>query len=230
MEKSEQINELAAALTGFQSVVRNVPKDGTNPFFRSKYATLENTIDTVRESLVEHDLSFSQFPSGENQLTTILMHKSGQYLMATNKYFPKDPTPQGQGSAITYMRRYALSSVLGIATEDDDDGNGASREKPQQSTPKKSTYKTVAETPYIQPESDLPVIEIHEDSIEPAKKPMSNKQKIAALAKMLKIEAKGEEFKKKIKALVGLELAEENYSEIINRLETIVKQALEEAK
>lgn len=230
MEKSEQINELAAALTGFQSVVRNVPKDGTNPFFKSKYATLENTIDTVRESLVDHDLSFSQFPSGDNQLTTILMHKSGQYLMATNKYYPKDPSPQGQGSAITYMRRYALSSVLGIATEEDDDGNGASREKPQQSTYKKSTYKTTTITPSVQSGSDLPVIEIHEDAVEPSKKPMSNKQKIAALAKMLKIEVKGDEFKKKIKVLVGLELIEENYPEIINRLEIIVKQVLEEGK
>jgi hypothetical protein len=69
---------------------------------------------------------FSQFPDGDG-LTTMLMHSSGEWLAATSRMTPKDQTPQGQGSAITYLRRYALSSVLGLATEDDDDGNAASK-------------------------------------------------------------------------------------------------------
>lgn len=130
METSQTIGELAAALAKFQGEVDNVKKDGKNPFFKSKYATLENVIATIRGPLKDNDLSFSQFPTGENELATILMHKSGEYIKATAKMNPKDNSPQSQGSAITYLRRYALSAILGIATEDDDDGNAAS------STPK----------------------------------------------------------------------------------------------
>lgn len=127
METSQTIGELAAALAKFQGEVESVKKDGSNPFFKSKYATLENVIATIRGPLKDNDLSFSQFPTGENELATILMHKSGEYIKATSKMNPKDNSPQSQGSAITYLRRYALSAVLGIATEDDDDGNAASK-------------------------------------------------------------------------------------------------------
>lgn len=132
IEKSPEITELAKALNEFQASVKGVTKDGTNPFFKSKYATLENTIDTIRGSLAKVGLSFTQFPEGENLLVTILMHNSGQYLMGSAQMSPKESTPQAQGSAITYMRRYALSAVLGLATEEDDDGNEAT--KPQSKT------------------------------------------------------------------------------------------------
>lgn len=125
MEKSNEINELAKALVAFQSKIKGVKKDGVNPFFKSKYATLESIIDSSKDLLAENGLSFSQFPSGSDELTTVLMHVSGQFLMSTAKIKPKDDSPQGQGSAITYMRRYALSAVLGIATETDDDGEAA---------------------------------------------------------------------------------------------------------
>src|SRR5271169_2681095 len=125
MQQSTEIKNLADALTKFQKDVENVPKDAVNPFFKSKYASLENVIATVRPHMAKHGLSFSQFPDGDG-LTTVLMHSSGEWLQATSKMTPKDATPQGQGSAITYLRRYALSAVLGLATEDDDDGNAAS--------------------------------------------------------------------------------------------------------
>jgi hypothetical protein len=120
-----EVDKLSKALSEFQSEVGNVAKDGVNPFFKSKYASLENVITTVKPLLAKHGLSYSQFPDGDG-LTTILLHESGQHLQATANLHFKDQTPQGQGSAITYMRRYALSSILGIATEDDDDGNAAS--------------------------------------------------------------------------------------------------------
>lgn len=141
MEKSQSIKELATALTKFQSEVNAVTKDGSNPFFKSKYATLENTIETVRDPLQKYGLSFAQFPSGENELVTILMHTSGEYLQSTVKMTPKDNTPQGQGSAITYMRRYALSAILGIATEEDDDGNSASKAKSAPRAVNKEVYR-----------------------------------------------------------------------------------------
>lgn len=127
--KSESIIKLAQALNEFQSIVPTAKKDASNPFFKSKYATLENVIDTIRAPMSACGLSFAQFPSGEDELTTILMHVSGEYIMATAKMSPVDKKPQSQGSAITYMRRYALSAVLGIASEEDDDGNAASTPK-----------------------------------------------------------------------------------------------------
>jgi hypothetical protein len=126
MEKSESVAKLATALVAFQADMENVTKDGTNPFFKSAYATLENIISTAKPHLKKHGLAFAQFPTFEG-LTTVLLHTSGEYIAVDAKVVIKDATPQGQGSAITYMRRYALSAALGIATEDDDDGNEASK-------------------------------------------------------------------------------------------------------
>jgi hypothetical protein len=130
METSSTIKNIAAALSAFQAEVGNVPKDGTNPFFKSKYATLENGITFVKPFLAKHDIAYAQFPQ-ERGLYTVLMHTSGEWMGSWAALVIKDETPQGQGSAITYMRRYALFAALGIATEDDDDGNEAS--KPTQS-------------------------------------------------------------------------------------------------
>lgn len=127
MNKSESIVKLAAALCAFQSEVENVKKDATNPFFKSKYATLDSIWDEVRPLLKKHKLALSQFPSGDGELTSILLHESGEYIEYSAKMSIKEQTPQSQGSSISYMRRYAMSSILGIVTEEDDDGNAASK-------------------------------------------------------------------------------------------------------
>ncbi len=129
MEQSQTIGELAKALAEFQSKVGSVGKDSVNPFFKSKYATLENIVSTIKEPLSKVGLAYSQLPTGENQIATILMHTSGEWIKATITMHPAKNDPQGQGSAITYMRRYALSSLLGIVTDEDDDGNEASKPK-----------------------------------------------------------------------------------------------------
>lgn len=153
VSKSTSIKNLAIALVKFQGEVENVAKDGDNPFFRSKYATLENIVSQIRPYLFRQGLAFSQFPSGESELTTILLHTSGEFLCSTVKMAPKDNTPQGQGSAITYMRRYALSAVLGIVTEEDDDGNAASQ------TPKNRTSKPTPKT-----SEPVPVIDYDQEN------------------------------------------------------------------
>ena len=78
MEKSESIQNLAAALVNFQKEVEGVVKDAKNPFFKSSYVTLNAIIKGIREPLAANGLAFSQFPSGNNGLTTILMHQSGE--------------------------------------------------------------------------------------------------------------------------------------------------------
>lgn len=167
MEKSKDITKLAQALGIFQSQVSAVKKEGKNPFFKSKYATLEDTLDVIKKPMANNGLSFSQLPCGENELTTILMHISGEYILATAKMSPKDNTPQGQGSAITYMRRYALSAILGLATEDDDDGNASSTPqnapKSQYKPPTAPQSSKPSNTPTQQSKpSEAPIIECSE--------------------------------------------------------------------
>lgn len=130
MNKSDSIKNIAEAISVFHTKVGAVTKDTDNSFFKSKYASLDNIINTIKSPLVEADLSFAQFPDGENGLTTILMHApSGEYLEATYTIPLAKNDPQGAGSALTYMRRYALGAVLGLATETDDDANSASDKK-----------------------------------------------------------------------------------------------------
>jgi len=135
MEKSESIKNLAIALCKFQGTVEKIVKTATNPFFKSKYASLADILDVIREPLQLNGLSFVQFPEGESGLTTMLMHESGEHMTATYIMKPVKNDPQGQGSAITYQRRYALGAILGLNIDDDDDGNGASK----QPTPQKQT-------------------------------------------------------------------------------------------
>lgn len=125
MNASPSIKELATALAKFQGDMKSVKKDTANPFFGSKFAELSDIIDAVRKPLADNGLSFAQFPCAENGLRTILMHSSGEWVEDAYAMRPVDAKPQSVGSAITYMRRYALCAVLGIATTDDD-GNAAS--------------------------------------------------------------------------------------------------------
>jgi hypothetical protein len=132
MERSQEINELAAALCMAQGDFPNVPKDANNPFFKSKYADLAGIVDVVRPVLKKHNLCFSQFVSmsgSQPAITTMLLHKSGQFVADTLPMPDSKPDAQGIGSAITYGRRYGLQAILGLAAEDDD-GNAASHSAP----------------------------------------------------------------------------------------------------
>ena len=129
MNKSDSIKNLSIALAKFQGEVTNPSNTATNPFFKSKYAPLETVLNTVRSILSKHGLSVIQAPSTEDNnivITTILIHESGEYIEPEPLKLKMDKvSAQGAGSSITYARRYALSSILGIASEDDDDGNHA---------------------------------------------------------------------------------------------------------
>jgi len=213
MQHSEKIEELSKALATFQEKVGNIVKDSTNPFFKSKYASLENVVTTIRPHLAAAGLSFSQFPDDDG-LTTILMHSSGQWMSAHTKLVIKDPTPQGHGSAITYLRRYALSAVLGIATEDDDDGNTASApQKPAERTPARPAAKPAAPATKPQPPK----------SIEQQR--LAKKKLIAKLCNeiaLMPLETP-EEYAHYVLEVTGLSLEEHNYDAIIKQLEALPK-------
>jgi hypothetical protein len=133
MYKSESIAALAKALSQFQGEIKNPNNTADNPFFKSKYAPLNDILNLVRPVLSKHGLSIVQAPSGDGEniiIFTTLIHSSGEWIEFEPLTLKADKvTAQGAGSAITYGRRYALSAVLGISSEDDDDGNGAEPKK-----------------------------------------------------------------------------------------------------
>ena len=133
MNKSESIKELSTALAKFQGEVKNPTNTAQNPFYKSSYAPLNDVLNLVRPILSKNGLSVVQAPSGDGEsiiVTTTLLHNSGEYIEFPPLVLKADKaTAQGAGSAITYARRYALSAILGISSEDDDDGNHATWDK-----------------------------------------------------------------------------------------------------
>lgn len=138
MKRSESIAEIAKALCKFQSEVKNPSNNAKNPMYKSKYATLDNVINTVKPVLSKYGLSYIQSPSTSEDglhisVTTLLMHESGEWIESDPIVLPayklgKDSVKiydaQAAGISVTYGRRYSISSILGISSEDDDDANG----------------------------------------------------------------------------------------------------------
>lgn len=130
IETSAEIKDLFKALFNFQASTVNVHKDGKNPAFKSRYATLENVIDTVRPGLQAVGIVFTQAPGaiadGKLSMTTMLVHgESGQWMRSTMQIPLGKNDPQGAGSALTYSQRYSLMAALGVPPTDDDDGEKA---------------------------------------------------------------------------------------------------------
>lgn len=129
MNKSDSIADLANALRMAQKDMPVASKDKSNPFFKSKYAPLEEVLPLAISAMGKHGLSFTQMVSnidGQSALTTMIMHDSGEWISADQPLVLDKENPQGQGSAITYARRYALMSAIGMVADEDDDGNKAS--------------------------------------------------------------------------------------------------------
>jgi hypothetical protein len=132
MEKSTSIKHLGQALMTFQTKMKSLKRDSTNPFFKKKYCSLHNILENISIPLGECNLAFTQLPD-EEHLTTILIHtESGEYIQTSYSIKPVKADPQSTGSAITYARRYALTAILGLDIEDDDDGNAASDKEERQ--------------------------------------------------------------------------------------------------
>jgi len=123
MKSSEQVNELATALCKAQGDMGGAVKDSSNPFFKSSYADLTSVIKAIKQPFSDNGLSYTQFPVSNEHgvgVSTRLMHTSGQWLEMEYTLPTVKKDPQASGSAITYARRYALQSIAGIPTADDD--------------------------------------------------------------------------------------------------------------
>jgi hypothetical protein len=132
MMQSENVDLISAALVKAQGVMKAATYNKVNPHFKNKYADLAAVIDAIRKPMAENGLGFTQTMYATDTalfLTTTLRHTSGQWI--SSEYpLPMGATPQQLGSALTYARRYSLSSIACIAADEDDDaeatrnGNG----------------------------------------------------------------------------------------------------------
>ncbi len=147
------------ALVSAIGELQNVAKTASNPYFKSKYAPLDAIVDATRPVLLKHGLAISQTPlymEGSAGVETTILHSAG-YSTTTTLLLPlKDQSPQGVGGAITYARRYALAAVLGLATEEDDDGNvssGLSKKTAEEARP--AVARAMDKNPVVRPAGNV---------------------------------------------------------------------------
>lgn len=137
---SESFNEVAAAFAKSQLEFSTVKKNRTvkvqtreKGSYTFEYADLTAIIDMARPILAKNGIAFTQnariqrIDTGAPYIVvdTMLIHASGQYIIYDPLEFPADAKIQANGGTITYLKRYALAAALGIASEEDDDGNAA---------------------------------------------------------------------------------------------------------
>lgn len=135
MNKSESIASLSKALVLAQSKFPQVTFNSTNPYYNSSYADLGAVIQTAKPIMAECGLAVSQLVEGEGGqvgITTMLVHESGEFISS----FVTIPVEgkniaQESGKAITYLRRYALSAILGLFSDADNDGNDSHKDQPK---------------------------------------------------------------------------------------------------
>ena len=134
LHKSESIANLVKALSTLQGELKDSSKNAVNPHYKSKYSDLSEVLGNLRPLLAKHQLALSQFPSFENgivSVTSLLAHASGEWIESTASAPATKQDVQGVGSAITYLKRYSATSIVGMASADqDDDGKSVSTVPP----------------------------------------------------------------------------------------------------
>ena len=132
MRTSEFIGEISPSLIKAQKAITFALMDKVNPHLKSKYADLPSVIDAIKVALNDAGIMFMQTPELMQemhlQLTTRLIHSSGEWIESTMMMPIVKQDPQGYGSALTYARRYSLAAITGLY-QDDDDGFAASKTK-----------------------------------------------------------------------------------------------------
>ena len=141
MDFSDPFKELPKALSAVKKEMNTtVAKDATNPFYSSKYSTLDASLDVASKILGAHGLAVVQMPT-DDILYTMMTHSSGEYIRFAYKMEIKEKTAQGRGSALTYARRYCYQAMVGLAPGDDDDGEKAMDRDKKEEKPKSSRSK-----------------------------------------------------------------------------------------
>ncbi|MCC0764736.1 ERF family protein [Clostridioides sp. ES-S-0006-03] len=147
LKESDSQIEIIKALIAFHLDIESIPKDNTNPFFRSKYANLDTILKAVNPLLAKHDLILMQSAedAGNDKvyIKTKLKHSSGEYIESNSAPFKPAKTNdiQARGALETYLRRYAVQSVLALSFEEDDDGNSLTNKSKSKSDEENTTVK-----------------------------------------------------------------------------------------
>lgn len=133
MITSQSLGELGKSLAAAQGELEDASKSSENPHFKSRYADLAEVLQTIRPVLSKHGLSIIQTPglyskeTGCVEVTTRLLHSSGEYIQDTLLVPVGQPNAQGVGGAVTYGRRYGAAAIVGISQEDDDGETAVAR-------------------------------------------------------------------------------------------------------
>lgn len=142
-----QINELAKALSQAQLTIKAAERDMENPFFKSKYASLESVWNACKDPLIQNGLAISQCCFWQEEklfVKTILMHSSGQYVESHYPVFVDKQSPQAYGASLTYARRYSLAAIVGVPFKDeDDDAESATKRTKEEVTVQKDKAAAV---------------------------------------------------------------------------------------
>lgn len=146
---SDKVTELAKAMISVQQSITPALRDGVNNFTQSSYATLESVMEVCRKELLSHGIWMTQYPvsveAGYMGLVTKIVHAAtGQWQASLIEMPLLKNDPQGYGSAITYARRYGLSALIGITTEDDDGESAIQRNEiapVNRSVPRETSYE-----------------------------------------------------------------------------------------
>ena len=152
MNHSETIGKLAEALSRAQAEMHAAKFNAVNPFLKNNYADLGSIIDTAKPTLGKYGLAVTQHPFNDGDrvgVETVLTHASGEWISSSLSLPLADEKgksgAQVAGSIITYLRRYTLSAVLGMYSDEDTDGN--SEPKPVEVKPREKTEpKPVSES------------------------------------------------------------------------------------
>jgi hypothetical protein len=142
--QSPEIGKLAEALAKAQAEMEPATKDANNPFFKSQYASLASCWQACRGPLTKHGLAIIQTTEPDNGNVTvisILTHSSGQWIKGKLSVKPPKTDSQALGSCLSYLRRYSLSALVGLSTQDDDAESTMSR---QNTVREKTTTKKAA--------------------------------------------------------------------------------------
>jgi hypothetical protein len=157
---SETIGAIAPALVKAQAEIKPIIKDSTNPAFRSKYTSLDAIMEVVRPVLAKNGLIVVQSVldtiDGEHSTSIMVesrvIHASGEWIAGVVQVPVMQQTSHGFGSALSYGRRYSLSALLSLASDEDDDGNGAAQQSQARTQikpgpPQQTTLRKLAPTP-----------------------------------------------------------------------------------
>lgn len=138
LNQTDEINELVIALSKAQGSMEPAKFNRVNPHFKNRYADFTSCMDACRGPLSKNGLSVMQYCEtikDKLMLVTMLAHTSGQWIKSNFPLIPLKMDSQGIGSAMTYAKRYSLSAMLGIVSDEEEDDDGeASNGRPRQSS------------------------------------------------------------------------------------------------